>query len=54
MAFARLTSLNNLNFVIGIYFAVSILTDLVLFLNASGNLTGRFRETATQRFDSAR
>lgn len=54
MAFSRLTSLNSLNFVIGIYFVISLLTDAVLFLNASGNLTARFRELATQRFDSAR
>jgi hypothetical protein len=54
MAFSRLTSLNSLNFVIGIYFVISLLTDAVLFLNASGNLAARFRELATQRFDSAR
>ncbi len=49
MAFSRLTSLNSLNFVIGIYFVISLLTDAVLFLNASGNLTARFRDSATQR-----
>jgi hypothetical protein len=54
MAFARVSSLNSLNFVIGAYFVISLLIDLVLFLNASGNLTSRFREIATQRFDSPR
>ena len=54
MAFTRLPSLNSLNFVIGMYFVISLLTDLFLFLNASGSLTSRFREIATQKFDSAR
>src|SRR5688572_4965225 len=52
MALARITSLNSLSFVIGMYFIISLVTDLLLFLNASGNLTARFREVATQRFDS--
>jgi hypothetical protein len=54
MAVARVTSLNSLSFVIGMYFAISLVTDLVLFLNASGNLSSRFREVVTQRFDSVR
>ncbi len=54
MGVASLPTLNSLNFVIGIYFVISLLTDLALFLNASGNLTGRFREMATDRFDAPR
>jgi ABC-type transport system involved in cytochrome c biogenesis permease component len=39
------------NFLIGSYFVVSLVTDLILFLMASGNLTSRFREMAARRFD---
>ncbi len=52
MAFSRFTSLNSLNFVIGIFFVISLLTDAVLFLKCSRHLTTRFRLFATQRFES--
>jgi len=54
MTFSRLPSVSSLNFIIGIYFVISLLTDAVLFTNAAGNMGSRFRELATQQFDSAR
>ena len=54
MAIVRFSNLDSLNFFIGSYFVVSIVTDLALFLWASNNLTRRFREVAVQRFDSSR
>jgi hypothetical protein len=54
MSIARLPRMETLNAIIGMYFVISLLTDLILFLNASGNLTSRFREIATSRFDPAR
>lgn len=54
LAVARFSRMDSMNFFIGSYFVVSVLVDLSLFLWASGNLTGRFREVAVQRFDTAR
>ena len=48
------SSMESTEFLIGAYFLVSIGTDLFLFLQASGNLTNRFREAATQRFQTAK
>ncbi|HTG45149.1 MAG TPA: hypothetical protein VK633_11520, partial [Verrucomicrobiae bacterium] len=52
MAVARMSGLQSLGFVVGTYFVISLVLDLLLFVNASGNLTARFREIATQRFES--
>jgi ABC-type transport system involved in multi-copper enzyme maturation permease subunit len=48
------SSMESTEFLIGAYFLVSIGTDLFLFLSASGNLTNRFRDAATQRFQSGK
>jgi hypothetical protein len=48
------SSMESTEFLIGAYFLVSIGTDLFLFLQASSNLTTRFREAATQRFQRAK
>lgn len=49
-AMARVSSADSPNYFIGAYFVVSLLADAVLFLNAAGNLTSRFRDLATQPF----
>lgn len=41
-------------FFVGAYFVVSLAIDIVLFLRASGNLSTRFRDVATQRFDGGK
>jgi hypothetical protein len=54
MMLVRFSGLESMAFFVGTYFVVSLAVDFVLFLRASGNLTTRFREVATQRFDSMR
>jgi ABC-type transport system involved in multi-copper enzyme maturation permease subunit len=54
MMLVRFSGLESMAFFVGAYFVVSLAVDFVLFLRASGNLTSRFREVATQRFDSSR
>lgn len=54
MMLVRFSYAESMAFFVGAYFVVSLAVDFVLFLRASGNLTTRFRELATQRFDSAR
>lgn len=51
MAMVRFSNLDSLKMFIGAYFVVSLVTDMVLFVWASGNLTSRFREVAVQRFE---
>jgi len=50
----RSTMIESAEFLIGAYFLVSVATDLFLFLQASGNLTNRFREVATERFQTTK
>ncbi|HEV8541135.1 MAG TPA: hypothetical protein VGR78_01975, partial [Verrucomicrobiae bacterium] len=54
MSLVNFSQMGSANFFIGAYFVVSLVIDFVLFLNASGNLTSRFRQVATQRFDVSR
>jgi ABC-type transport system involved in multi-copper enzyme maturation permease subunit len=54
MMLVRFSAAESMAFFVGAYFVVSLAVDFVLFLRASGNLTSRFREVATQRFDSPR
>jgi hypothetical protein len=54
MMIVRFSGPDSVAFFVGTYFVVSLAVDFVLFLKASGNLTSRFREVATQRFDTAR
>ena len=54
MMLVRFSGPDSMAFFVGTYFVVSLAVDFVLFLKASGNLTSRFREVATQRFDTAR
>ena len=54
MMLVRYSGIDSMAFFIGAYFVVSIATDFVLFLRASGNLTSRFREAATQRYDAGK
>lgn len=54
MTLVRFSNLDSLKFFIGSYFVISLVTDMVLFVWASGNLTNRFREVAVQRFERAR
>jgi hypothetical protein len=51
MSLVRFSNLDSLKIFIGAYFVVSLVTDMVLFVWASGNLTSRFREVAVQRFE---
>ncbi len=48
------SSMESTGFMIGAYFLVSIGVDLFLFLQASGNLTSRFREVVTERFQGTK
>lgn len=54
MMLVRFSGLESMKLFVGAYFVVSLAVDFVLFLRASGNLTSRFREVATQQFESAR
>ena len=54
MMLVRFSGLESMAFFVGAYFVVSLAVDFILFLRASGNLTTRFREVATQRFDVAK
>jgi ABC-type Na+ efflux pump permease subunit len=54
MMLVRFSGMESMAFFVGAYFIVSLAVDFVLFLKASGNLTTRFREVATQRFDAIR
>lgn len=54
MAIVRFSRFESVPFFIGSYLVISLITDMVLFLWASGNLNSRFREVAVQRFDKAR
>ena len=48
---ARFSGIESFEFFIGAYFVISLMVDLLFFLWASGNLTSRFREVVTGRFD---
>jgi ABC-type Na+ efflux pump permease subunit len=54
MMLVRFSGLESMAFFVGTYFVISLAVDFILFLKASGNLTTRFREVATQRFDVPR
>ena len=54
MMLVRFSGLESMAFFVGAYFVVSLAVDFVLFLKASGNLTTRFREVATQRYDAGK
>ncbi len=54
LSMAHFSGMDSAGFFIGAYFVVSLAVDCVLFLQSSGNLTSRFREVATQRFDSSK
>ncbi|MGZ8919806.1 MAG: ABC transporter permease [Limisphaerales bacterium] len=54
MSLVSFSGFDSMPFFVGAYFVVSLAVDFVLFLRASGNLTTRFREVATQRFDTPR
>jgi hypothetical protein len=54
MMIVRFSGVESMAFFVGAYFVVSLAVDFVLFLRASGNLTTRFREVATSRFDVVR
>jgi ABC-type transport system involved in multi-copper enzyme maturation permease subunit len=52
LSFARVGRIDSMSFFVGAYFLISVFTDAALFWKASINLTTRFREMATRRFDS--
>ena len=50
VALVKFTGIDSIQFVVGAYFVISLIVDLLFFLWASGNLTSRFREVVTERF----
>lgn len=54
VSLARIGLADSVHFFAGSYFIISLVINLILFLWASGNLTTRFREVVTERYDSAR
>ena len=52
LSMTHFSGMDSTAFFVGAYFVVSLTVDFVLFLQASGNLTSRFREVVTQRFDA--
>jgi ABC-type transport system involved in multi-copper enzyme maturation permease subunit len=54
MSIVRYSGIESFKVMIGAYFMLSVLIDFFFFLKASRNLTSRFREVATTRFDATR
>lgn len=52
VALVKFTGIESVQFVVGAYFVISLIIDLLFFLWASGNLISKFREVVTERFDA--